>query len=186
MSGCLGRAGDINDACDLLSGKRSWYKGLVKASTNWSVPEHTILAFIHQESKFKARARPPRKRFLGIIPTFRPSSAYGYPQALDSTWRNYKKATKNRFAERDDFNDAADFIGWYIHSSRVKLNIPVENVSDHYLAYHEGRGGYSSASHLNKKWLITVAAKVQSRSDRYAAQLKSCETTLNRRQWLFF
>lgn len=186
LTGCLGHVGDINDACDLLSNKRSWYKGLTKASRQWNVPESTILAFIHQESKFNATAKPPRKRLFGIIPTFRPSSAYGYPQALDTTWRSYQQATKNRFAERDDFNDAANFIGWYIHGSRQALNIPVENVSHHYLAYHEGPGGYARGTHVNKKWLLGVADKVQSRSASYAAQLQACEEKLSERRSLFF
>lgn len=186
LSGCLGTMGDINNACDLLSSKRSWYKGVTQASNNWNVPKHTILAFIHQESRFDATARPPRKKLFGFIPTFRPSSAYGYPQALDATWKGYKQATKNRFADRDDFSDAADFIGWYIGLSRIKLGIPTENVRDHYLAYHEGRGGYASASYANKNWLMAVANKVQSRSASYAAQLRACETELSRNRLLFF
>ncbi len=186
VTGCLGYVGDINNACDLLSNKRSWYKGLDKAGQQWNVPKYTILAFIHQESRFNARARPPRKRLFGLIPTFRPSSAYGYPQALDTTWRNYRDATKNRFADRDDFGDAADFIGWYIHGTRSKLNIPVENVSHHYLAYHEGVGGYASGTYMNKKWLVAVAEKVQNRSASYAAQLQTCEKELSHRRWLIF
>ena len=186
LTGCAGRIGDINDACDLLSNKRSWYKGLSKASGHWNVPKYTILAFIHQESKFKARAKPPRKKLFGFIPTFRPSSAYGYPQALDTTWHNYQKATNSRFADRDDFNDAVDFVGWYIAGSRSKLSIPVENVSDHYLVYHEGAGGYSRGTHVNKKWLITVADKVQMRSDLYAVQLDTCKDRLAKSRLLFF
>ena len=31
--------------------------------------------------------------FLGIIPLGRESSAFGYAQALDGTWTDYKKAT---------------------------------------------------------------------------------------------
>ena len=186
LSGCLGTVGDINNACDLLSSKRSWYKGVSKASKRWNVPKYTILAFIHQESKFDADARPPRKRLFGFIPTFRPSSAYGYPQALDTTWREYKRATQNRFADRDDFSDAADFIGWYIDASRTSLSLPVENVRDHYLAYHEGRGGYAAQTFANKSWLISVAGKVQSRSASYAAQLQTCENQLSRSRLLFF
>ena len=186
LSGCLGTIGDINNACDLLSTKRSWYKGVTKASNRWNVPKQTILAFIHQESRFDANAKPPRKKLFGFIPTFRPSSAYGYPQALDATWKGYKQATKNRFADRDDFSDAADFIGWYIEGSRLKLGVPIENVRDHYLAYHEGRGGYAAASYTNKNWLLAVANKVQSRSASYAAQLQTCETELSRNRLLFF
>ena len=186
LSGCLGSMGDISNACDLLSNKRSWYKDVTKSSKRWNVPKHTILAIIHQESKFDANAKPPRKKLFGLIPTFRPSSAYGYPQALDSTWRNYKKATNNRFADRDDFTDAVDFVGWYLDGSRRKLNIPVDNVKDHYLAYHEGRGGYAAGSYKNKKWLLVVANKVNAQSAAYAAQLQTCDQKLSQSRLLFF
>ena len=186
LTSCFGSVANINDACDLLSGKRSWYKALDKSSVRWNVPKSMILAFIHQESKFDANAKPPRKKLFGFIPTFRPSTAYGYPQALDSTWRIYKKATNNRFADRDDFGDAADFVGWYVHESRMKLNLPAIKVRDHYLAYHEGAGGYASGSYRNKKWLLAVAEKVQLQSSRYAGQLLNCESKLKRSRLLFF
>ena len=186
ISGCVGSIGNINNACELLSNKRNWYKGVTRASDKWNVPKSTILAFIHQESRFEAKAKPPRKKLFGLIPTFRPSSAYGYPQALDTTWRSYKKATKNRFADRDDFSDATDFIGWYIHNSRLKLKLPVENISDHYLAYHEGAGGFARGTYQNKRWLLAVAEKVRLRSSSYAAQLHHCEKDLNRSRLLIF
>lgn len=186
LAGCVGPPGDINNACDLLSNKKSWYKGVTNASRQWNVPKATILAFIHQESKFDAHAKPPRKRLFGVIPTFRPSSAYGFPQALDTTWREYKRATGNRFADRDDFSDAADFIGWYINRSRLKLNLPVENISHHYLAYHEGIGGYTRGTYKNKPWLQGVAQKVQARSLDYSSQLVVCEEELSRRRFLIF
>jgi hypothetical protein len=44
---------------------------------------------MHQESRFVADAKPPRPWLFGIIPWFRNSSAYGYPQAQDSTWDWY-------------------------------------------------------------------------------------------------
>ncbi len=183
---CIGRVGDINDACDLLENKRSWYKGLNKASIEWGVPKAIILAFIHQESKFKAKAKPPRKRLFGIIPTFRPSTAYGFPQALDTTWSEYRKATNSRFAQRDDFGDAADFIGWYINGSKLKLKLPVDDVKGHYLAYHEGRGGYSRGTYENKGWLLAVAEKVKSRALLYSSQLAQCESKLSRNRLLIF
>ena len=50
------------------------------------------LAFIKTESNFRPTARTQRKYFLGLIPSGRISSAYGYSQALDGTWKEYKKA----------------------------------------------------------------------------------------------
>jgi len=186
IAACAGRVGNINDACDLLADKRNWYKELNKASLEWNVPKSTILAFIHQESKFKANAKPPRKRLFGIIPTVRPSSAYGYPQALDTTWSEYRKATGGVFSQRDDFGDATDFIGWYINGSKLRLGLVVEDVKGHYLAYHEGRGGYENRTFSNKGWLLAVADKVQRRAANYSAQLAQCEDRLSRNRFLIF
>jgi len=178
LAGCTGRMGNLNDACDLLERNNNWYQDLSKASETWSVPGNTILAFIYQESKFQANARPARKRLFGIIPTYRPSSAYGYPQALTSTWSEYRQSTNRLFAERDDFSDAADFVGWYIDGTRSVLGLPAEDVYGQYLAYHEGRSGYSRGSFNDKPWLLGVAARVDARSGLYGLQLEDCEQDL--------
>ena len=57
------------------------------------------LAFIKTESNFRPTARTQRKYFLGLIPSGRVSSAYGYSQALDGTWKEYKKALDTNTTE---------------------------------------------------------------------------------------
>ena len=52
------------------------------------------LAFIKTESNFRPTARTQRKYVFGLIPPGRISSAYGYSQALDGTWKEYKKSTE--------------------------------------------------------------------------------------------
>ena len=48
----------------------------------------------------------------------RVSSAYGYAQAKDETWADYKREAGGWGASRDDFADALDFMGWYIQKSQ--------------------------------------------------------------------
>ena len=71
------------------------------------------MSFVYQESSFKADAKPERDKLLGVIPWFRPSTAVGYSQALTKTWEDYKDETGNNRANRKNFDDSADFIGWY-------------------------------------------------------------------------
>ena len=66
----------------------------------WGVPVSLQLSFIKHESSFQRTARPPRKKFLGLIPGLRASSAYGYSQALDGTWKEYIQASGNSNADR--------------------------------------------------------------------------------------
>ena len=74
-----------------LKRKRNWYSSAQAAEKRWGIPIAVNMAVIYQESSFKARARPNRSKILWVLPGRRPSSAYGYAQALDSTWNDYKK-----------------------------------------------------------------------------------------------
>jgi hypothetical protein len=133
------------------------------------------MAIMHQESHFVADALPPRTWLLGIIPWFRPSSAYGYAQALDGTWDVYLDKAGSWGADRDDFADAADFIGWYSNLSNSKLGIAKGDAKNLYLAYHEGHGGYRHKSYLKKAWLKRTADKVAYRARLFQRQLNACK-----------
>lgn len=139
-----------------------------------------MMSFIYQESSFKARAKPPRKKILWVIPGPRPASAYGYAQATKETWRAYQRSTGRGGADRNDFDDAVDFIGWYNDQSQRKNNIPKADAYNLYLAYHEGQGGYARNSYRNKQWLKDVARKVDSRASTYRTQLDKCEHRFKR------
>ncbi len=145
------------------------------------MPVALQMAFMKQESGFDADAQPPRRKFLGLIPTTRPSSAYGYSQALDSTWEGYMRDTGNDGADRDDFEDAIDFIGWYCTVSHKKLGIAKNDAYNQYLAYHEGQGGYSRRTYERKDWLLKVARKVEAQTQRYNEQLARCGARLEER-----
>ncbi|MFT7558622.1 MAG: hypothetical protein ACI93R_000517 [Flavobacteriales bacterium] len=174
-----------NDICDVFDEKPSWYKDAKKAEKRWNISLEIAMAVIYQESSFVAKAKPPRKKILWIFPGPRISSSYGYSQAKDETWADYKKRGGRRGADRDDFDDAIDFIAWYHNTSVKRLKIPKTDAKRLYLAYHEGQGGYSRGSYKKKAWLIKVANSVQARSRRYSKQLKSCEKRLNRSWWPF-
>jgi hypothetical protein len=119
------------------------------------------MAIIHQESKFRRDARPPKKRVLGFIPWGRASSAYGYAQAKDDTWDWYISKTGNRGADRDDFEDAVDFVGWYCSMTHRTNGVSKWDAYNQYLAYHEGHGGYRRRTYNKKAWLLGVARKVE-------------------------
>lgn len=173
------------DICDIFKEKRSWYKDAKKASERWKIDIGTNMAFMQQESGFRANARPPRKKFLGFIPGPRKSSAYGYAQAKKSTWKWYKKSTGHSGADRDDFDDTIDFIAWYNDVSAKKLGISRNDAYSLYLAYHEGHGGFKRGTHYKKKWLRDVAGRVDVRAKAYRSQLNSCRSKLKSSWWPF-
>ena len=165
---------NLDDACSIVSQRPSYLRAMRQAERRWGVPVHVQMAVIYQESKFIGNARTPRRYVLGILPAGRQSSAYGYAQALDGTWDDYRKATGNRWARRDNIRDAADFMGWYMDGSSRRLGISRTDARSQYLAYHEGRGGFARGSYRSKRWLLEIADAVQARADRYGRQLRRC------------
>jgi hypothetical protein len=164
--------------CAIFAEKEDWYAASRAAQRQWGAPVSVQMAIMRQESAFVADARPPRQWFLGFIPLSRPSTAYGYSQALDGTWERYRKSTGRTDAERDDFADAADFIGWYAHLSQTELGLSNRDAYRQYLAYHEGQGGYQRGSYRQKPWLMDLARKVAGTATRYQRQLDACESGL--------
>lgn len=165
---------NLDDACSIVSQRPEYLKAMQQVERRWGVPVPVQMATIYQESKFIGNARTPQKFALGIIPMGRQSSAYGYSQALDGTWDDYRKSTGKRLARRDDIRDATDFMGWYMDGSEKKLGIAKTNAAEQYFAYHEGRGGYARGSHRQKAWLVEVAQQVDNRALTYQVQLASC------------
>jgi len=181
LAGCAsGPPENINDGCAIFEEKGGWYESASDSFKKWGVPVHVQLAIIYQESRFQDDAKAPRDTLLWVIPWFRKSSAYGYAQVKDDTWDWYIQKTGNRGADRDDFEDAVDFIGWYGNMSRSMLGISTWDAYNQYLAYHEGHGGYKRKTYLKKPWLIKVARKVEARAKRYRAQLARCEHRLDK------
>ena len=82
MSGCMSVPTNQEDACSLIKQKKSWRSALRKTERKWGVSPGMQLAFIKTESNFRPTARTQRKYFLGLIPSGRISSAYGYSQYL--------------------------------------------------------------------------------------------------------
>ena len=171
---------NMNSGCEIFREKDGWYQSAYQSYKKWGVPVHVQLAIIYQESKFTHDAKPPRGTLLWVIPWFRKSSAYGYAQVKDATWDWYKTKTGNRWADRDDFEDAVDFIGWYGSVSNKRLGLSKWDAYSQYLAYHEGHGGYERKTYNKKPWLVKVARKVDSRAKNYRAQLASCEKSLDK------
>ncbi len=175
-----------DNICSIFEEKSSWYKASKKAADKWGGNIYVPMSIMFQESAFQAKAKPPIRWFAGIIPYGRPSDAYGYAQALDSTWAVYKRDTGSLFRSRSDFADAMDFIQWYMQQTAAKNRIPKTDAYRHYLNYHEGQGGYARGSYHKKPWLIKVARKVEWRAKRYKDQLQQCSAKLERNRKRLF
>ena len=175
----------LDNVCDIFDEKRGWYKKAKKSSKKWNSPIAVNMAIIHQESRFVAKAKPPRKKYLGFIPGPRKSSAYGYSQAKDETWDWYKEKVPHRGADRQDFDHAFDFVAWYNNMSHRQLGLANNDGYSLYLAYHEGHGGFKRGTYKKKPWLQDVARKVSRRATTYQSQLNKCEKRLNSGWWFF-
>ena len=175
------------DVCDIFREHTVWYDYASDSQARWGTPIATQMAFVYYESSFRSHAQPPRTRLWGFIPWSRPSTAYGYAQALDPAWREYLAANGDGlFTVRTDMEYALDFVGWYNHLTNRQLDIPFHSPRRLYLAYHEGRGGYARKTYARKPTVTALAKRVQNRAFRYDNQLKSCEQEFQCWHWYQF
>ena len=123
------------NACKLFSEKYLWYKHVKKSSETYGAPIHIILAFVNKESGFNRWAKPKRTRLFKIVPYKRPSSSFGYSQAVKKTWELYKTETDNFLALRARFKDSVMFNGWYINKTNKINKISLNDSYSQYLNY---------------------------------------------------
>ena len=163
------------DACRMATERPDWFAAMARTQQKWGVPVSVQLATIARESSFVHDARPTTTKGFWIFKREVPrSSALGYAQAIDGTWDGYMQETGRWRADRTDFADASDFIGWYMNSNARVNNVPVNDVYRQYLAYHEGKAGYARGSYRKKAWLPDVARDVEAWAVRYEQQLQGC------------
>jgi hypothetical protein len=167
---------EIADACLLLERNRDWHDALLETARTWGAPMGFQLAVINQESSFDADARPQRgdSQWFGLVQGDYISSATGYSQALDSTWKMYQEKTGKWGATRTSFRDASDFIGWYFNTNGQRVGVDQYDYRAHYLIYHEGATGYLNGTWKAKGWLVDVAGRVAAQAARYEGQISNC------------
>lgn len=164
--------------CAIFEAKPRWYRDARQSEQRWGTPVHVQMAIIKQESNFRHDAKPPRKRYLGFIPGGRGSSSYGYAQAQDATWADYKTANDAAGARRSRFDDSIDFVGWYTHQTQRRTGVSKWDPYQQYLAYHEGQGGFTRGTWRKKAWLLDVAKRVDATARDWGAELKRCQHRL--------
>lgn len=173
--GCAsGPPSNPDNLCAIFKERPKWQRAARKAERRWGISTPVMMAVMYKESSYQKDAKPPRTKLLRVIPWKRESSAYGFAQATDAAWKDYLAATNNRFADRDDFADAVDFVGWYLDRVHRQAGVAASNARHLYLAYYSGVGGYRRGTWKNNAWLKGAADKVSARSSRYAQQLRGC------------
>ena len=184
ISACSSIPSNTSNSCSIFGERYLWYKHAKKSEQKWGTPIYLQLAIIKMESGFDWLAKPPRQKLFKIVPYKRPSSSFGYSQAVKGTWKQYKTETGNKFATRTRFKDSVDFIGWYTDKSSKLLKIPKNDAFRQYIAYHEGWGNYKNYKKNDK--VISYAKKVKKYSDQYKAQLIKCKKKLNRKKFIVY
>lgn len=163
------------DLCKIFDEKRSWYRHALRAEKKWQVPLPVMMAVIYRESSFVHNARPARSKILWVIPWKRPSTAYGYSQALDETWSDYVKQTGSRNASRTSFRDSVNFVGWYLDSAAHQAKLKRWDAKNLYISYYAGISAYMSGSWREYPRLEHVANEVEQVTSNYENQLRECK-----------
>lgn len=171
------------NVCAIFKAFPRWYWITQAVQAKWHVPISVQMAIMHEESHFVDNAKPAREHLLGFIPWTHSTTAVGYAQATNETWRGYLQARHLRSASRDSFSNTANFIGWYVDRLHHQLGIRRNNAYAIYLAYHEGMQGYREGSYRHKPTLIHIARHVQAYTARYHGQLIHCKHQLPQKPW---
>ena len=184
LSSCSSIPSNTSDSCSIFNERYLWYKYAKKSEQKWGTPIYLQLAIIKMESGFDWLAKPPRQKLFKIVPYKRPSSSFGYSQAVKGTWRQYKTETGNKIATRTRFKDSVDFIGWYTSKTEKILKVSKQDAFKQYIAYHEGWGNYKN--YKNNKKVINLAKKVERQASIYKKQLSDCKNSLSTNKYIVF
>ena len=173
------------NACKIFSEKYFYLKYSRAASKKWGVPISSILAVINKESGFQRFAKPKRKRIFKIIPYRRPSSSFGFSQAVNKTWDLYKNENKKPAALRISFKNSSDFIGWYFWKTNKINKISFTDTRNMYLNYYLGWGAYKNKAYQKDKKAIIFAKSVEKQAKIYKNQLQECKSILKKNYIIF-
>ena len=184
LAGCSSVPVNTANSCLIFDEKYLWYKHSKKVEQKWGTPIYIQLAIIKMESDFDWLAKPARQKIFKVIPFKRPSSSFGYSQAVKGTWEQYKKETGNKLATRVRYKDSVDFIGWYTNKTESLLKVSKKDAFKQYIAYHEGWGNFKN--YKSNKKVIKLAKKVEKQSNIYKKQLLNCRNLLNKKKYIIF
>ena len=184
ISGCSSVPKNTENSCSIFDERYFWYKHAKKTEKKWGTPVYLQLAIINMESSFNRFAKPPRQKLFKVVPYKRPSSSFGYSQAVKGTWKQYKNETGNKFATRTRFKDSVDFIGWYTNKTEKILKVSKKDAFRQYIAYHEGWGNYKN--YQSNKKVINLAKRVEKQSNIYKHQLSECKNSLSTSKYIIF
>lgn len=178
LSACASAPDHINDICAVFDQRdgffNNWQSAAEQSERKYGVPMAVLMATVRKESGFKGNARPPRRKLLGFIPWKRQSSAYGYSQALDGTWTQYKVESGNYGARRNKFADAIDFVGWYHSKTVAGYGVAPSDTYSLYLAYYMGWTAFGRGDWKSNGGIQKYARSTQDMANKYAMQLRQC------------
>ena len=184
FTACSSIPKNVQNSCAIFEERYLWYKHTKASYEKWGVPIHIQLAFIKKESNFNWLAKPPRVKLFKVIPFKRKSSSFGYSQAIDKTFQQYKRETGKKFATRANFKYSVDFIGWYVNKTTTLLKISKNDAYRQYLAYYKGWGDYKNYS--KDKKAIIYAKSARDIASAYRKQLTMCKDKLNRKKYIIY
>jgi len=186
LASCSSIPKNTKNACSIFSERYLWYKHTKNSSKKYGAPVHVILAFVKKESGFNRWAKPQRSKLFKVIPYKRPSSSFGYSQAVKKTWELYKTETDNPLALRTRFKDSVYFISWYISKTNKINKIPLNDSYRQYLNYYLGWGNYAKKTYKTDKEAIIFAKSVKTQSNIYRKQLRKCKESLDKKKYIIF
>ena len=170
--------------CSIFREQPYWYAAASRAEYRFGVDVSTTMAVLFVESGFRRNARPPRSKLWGWLPWSRVSSAYGYAQATEPTWRDFESARGS--ASRNDPRHAVEFVAWYFERLRqtLRARMPHEPTArELYAAYHQGAAGFLRGDWRDDVGAVQAISRFEAVHGRYREQFDGCAGRVHR-TWL--
>ena len=145
-----------DNLCQLFRGEEDWYEAAVATREKWGVPIQILMAIMRQESSLKRMHSHRWSTFVDISHWAR-QRCLRLCSGKEGCLGEYVEETGNWFADRDDFSDAIDFIGWYMDKTSQVNKVSKWDAYHQYLNYHEGRGDTSGK--VTRKILVDAGGE---------------------------
>ena len=119
ISACSSMPQNTSNSCSIFNERYLWYKHVKSTEKKWGTPIYVQLAIIKMESDFDWLAKPAREKLFKVIPFKRPSSSFGYSQAVKGTWEQYKMKQEINLQQEQGLK-----IAWILLvGTQIKLNL---------------------------------------------------------------
>ena len=169
LTGCFGGFGKSavkeqpqQNICEVLQREKAWIQPALTTEQRYGTPLSLTLALLE-------------------TPLTELDKKHVKPRAAD--WDEYRIRSERWDASPNNVDDATDFIGWFTQESVKRNNIPLNDVSAHYIALRVGHGSYHRLQPDKYPSLLQQAEQIELKAEQWQSELALCRGHWQKESW---